>query len=201
MSKYERWRNAILMVWIACAGLIWLSLAHLADASQFIGNIVMAISAIVAVFALPFAISSQVHIYRLTRLRRGAHVIARWRVDPATWQQFVAFEQAVDGTGDNGQNLLAISGPMPAADIEVVVGWREILVGNDFHIVERSTLKSVEILSGPPICLDFIINVSNPNGADYTCSIRFPVPVDAQGEAARVREHFTSGRFLTSRPR
>jgi hypothetical protein len=79
--------------------------------------------------AFVFTLIKTVDSWRLGRLLRGEGIIARWRVDTASWQAFVRNEEALDQQPDRRPNLLSYRDIPAANGIEVIVGQDALLIG------------------------------------------------------------------------
>jgi hypothetical protein len=80
---------------------------------------------------------------RLTRLRSGVGVVARWTVDPARWEWFRGLSSEWDrrvGVQPNDARLAQDPG---TAGIELVVTRDGILIGTDFWPLERDVRITV----------------------------------------------------------
>jgi len=195
----KRTRNIALALFVVGVGATWAAVAAGASNKNALG-LVPPVGITVAFFALLQAGWEQIGVVRQRRLMAGRNVVARWTVDPARWRQFIALDDRIAAQRDALPNRIARPRAVPEKGVEIVVGWREIQVGEDFHIIFADTLRGFEVIGGPPICLQIHVYVDDPNGSDAEWHLRFPVAIDAQAEAARVRDHFVSGRYLTPPP-
>jgi len=192
-------RNVSLALFALATAASWAAIASGADRDSWLGAVPV-VGVTVAFFAILQAGWEQIAVVRERRLRSGRNVIARWTVDPARWRQFVVLDDGLLAARNPLPNRIARPRRVPAGGVDIVVGWRELSVGEDFHLIFAGTLRGFDVIGGPPICLQFHIHVSDPNGSDAEWHLRFPVAVDAQAEAARVRDHFLGGRYLAPPP-
>ena len=80
---------------------------------------------------------------RLTRLRAGQGVLARWSIDAVQWQAFRRHSAAWDQRDDlrpNDAHLAQDPGP---AGIAIAVARDGILIGQDFHPLEKDVRITV----------------------------------------------------------
>lgn len=66
-------------------------------------------------------------------LARGEDVLARWQVEPAAWEEFVAADQHWNQVGEFLPNELSIPVTVPPEDVGVIVGRTAIQVGESVH--------------------------------------------------------------------
>ena len=107
---------------------------------------------------------------RLTRLRAGQGVLARWSIDAAQWQAFRRHSAAWDqreGLRPNDADLAQDPGP---AGIEIVVARDGILIGQDFHPLEKDVRITVH-----PNWMEFHQVIPKPNGPALHTVLRLPL--------------------------
>lgn len=156
---------------------------------------VLGISGIlVAPVAFVFTIIKAVDAWQFERLARGEDVIARWRVDAASWQAFVQNEERLDQQPDRRPNLLSYRLLPTGNGIEVIFGKNAVIVGGEFHVLRKcgfANLYGPHWLPGSPSCLQFDLTAfvtGNTHAMRWV--LRLPVTAGAEDQAARVIAHF-----------
>lgn len=134
MPAPRRWRNIAAV--LAAAGIAALLAGIFApDASisedARIGAVVA--GGVLSLLCAIWAVVKHREVRQRERLARGEDVIARWRVDPDTWQRFAD----LDATLREEQDAVAEHEPPGAAPsgVEVVVGRDAVQVGDALHRV------------------------------------------------------------------
>jgi hypothetical protein len=125
-----------------------------------------------------------------SRLSSGQGVLARWRVDAATWAAFRAFDQARPCEWDSLERL---PDAIPAQGIEVIFGPKAVLIGDLYCLLhaEMNTLRSVGWLTPEPPapeCIEFRIVVHRHRMMPLYRSLRVPVPKAARATAIQVHD-------------
>ena len=136
MAAPRRWRNVaagLTVAGIAAAivGVVVPPPTLSVDAK--IGAVVAGV--LVALFCGVWAAVKHGEVKLRDRLGRGEDVLARWRVDPDTWQRFVAHETGLRAAPDAPTPDLRYPDPAPARGMDVVVGRGAVLVGDELHVV------------------------------------------------------------------
>ena len=136
------------------------------------------------------------------RLARGEDVIARWRVTPAAWEEFVTQDRQRGEETDALPNELWLSLPdhIPAEGIEVVVGRAAVQIGDSIHRLPRRGTPEINdaILhdDGPGLIelrLYYPAGGTGASGVPQSArrtALRFPVGRGFWREAAGVVAHF-----------
>lgn len=107
---------------------------------------------------------------RLTRLRAGQGVLARWSIDAAQWQAFRRHSAEWDLRGDlrpNDAHLAQDPGP---AGIAIVVARDGILIGQDFHPLEKDVRITVHAR-----WMEFHQVIAKANGPALHTVLRLPL--------------------------
>ncbi len=122
------------------------------------------------------------------RLRSGADVVARWRVDAATWERYSAFDAA---RAPVALNEIWLPSKTPADGVEIVVGARHVLVGHclaafEDPLVKINLLCLIELPSDPP-CLELVAHSTGRGGRAFF--IRLPLPEAARAQTERAIAH------------
>jgi hypothetical protein len=115
------------------------------------------------------------------RLLRGERVLARWRVDAALAEAFIARDDAFGPR----LNDLKLRRPVPADGVAVIIGERSLQLGDDFRFL-GSELWGVDVRPGPPSHLDFHMAFPRKTGAPVELSLRVPIALGHEAVAARV---------------
>lgn len=136
------------------------------------------------------------------RLDRGEGVIARWRVDLATWRAFVELDRRLEvERGPALRNRLALRRPPTGADVAVTVTADSVDVDGDLHAVRKGTVRFLGVtrLAGPPPCLEFALcHPATTDGVDVYRAVRFPIGAGTDGEAAA---RLVESAYATAPPR
>jgi hypothetical protein len=177
----------------AAAGL-WLAITQFDRLGQVAGTLIGIISMTVALFGFGFLVLSLFAAVGYARLTSGEGEIARWRVSPAEWERFRAFD-AVRGAEQHWlANEFKIQALTPAVGVEVIVGRRQIIVDGSYHVVSGTTkLHSVLWHSAPvdPECLEFgLLHSKGEGGGTLHLSLRVPVPAVSRDAGVRVYWHY-----------
>ena len=138
-------------------------------------------------------------------LERGEELIARWRVDAATWRDFLALNRELDQAPEAVANELSVREEIPADGIEVMVGKSAIDIDGSLHRLPlrgtpEITRAEISERPGRPTCVELALYYPGagqdgsgaPQSPTRTC-LRFPVPSGRQSDAERVVAHYLSG--------
>lgn len=138
-------------------------------------------------------------------LARGEDVLARWRVDAATWRAFVERDRDAARAREWLPNELPLAEEVPAAGIEVTIGQDAIDVGGSVHMLPRhgapevldATLRDGQ--GGPDVAelhLRYPPVPRRSGGMSDPLHTRlsFPVAPGAWRDARRAIGHFAMGR-------
>lgn len=126
---------------------------------------------------------------RLSRLRAGQGVIARWTVDPVRWDWFRRHSEEWDqreGVRPNGANLKQTPGK---TGIEVVVAKDGILIGNDFYPLEKDVAITVR-----SDWMEFHQIIPKPKGPAFHLVLRLPLAPGSEHLAAEIQRTYRSAR-------
>lgn len=151
-----------------------------------------------AVFGGVGAAALEPDVRARARLDRGEGVIARWRVDLATWRAFVDLDRRLEvERGPALRNRLALRRPPAGADVAVTVTADSVDVDGDLHAVRKGTVRFLGVtrLAGPPTCLEFALCYpATTDGVDVYRALRFPIGSGAEGESAArlVEAHYAA---------
>ena len=139
-------------------------------------------------------------------LDRGEDVIARWRIDAATWRAFLEADQHVrDGVGWL-PNELSATDEIPAEGLEIVIGRDAIDVGGSVHVLPRHGAPEVlaaELSEGRGRPDSIELHLRYPGGGAGASGMQrgptntrlaFPVAPGAWRDARRVVAYFAQGR-------
>lgn len=131
-------------------------------------------------------------------LVQGKDVLGRWRVDPGTWQQFVALNNTFS------HNLISHGEIIPPEGVEVIVGSRGIMVGSQVQTFNHNvkvngtvqnrggdwTLQQISLGGDAPCCLYIYAHMRAQHGAPISGNLVFPVPVSAIPQARAALDNF-----------
>lgn len=184
-----------LLALAASAGLIWLGLGRESRIGEHWTSIVpLFIGFAILPFALIISIQALFAARGRARLVRGEGVIARWQVHPGEWAQFRALDRRRSAQGVSLGNDLRVRKDAPLEAVEVIVGEKSALVDGSYHSLSPRglpELRSVGLLEGPPICLEFgLLYPRGRYGGTVPMTLRIPVPRSARADALRVFAHF-----------
>ncbi len=122
---------------------------------------------------------------RLARLHSGKGVIARWTIDPARWEWFRGQSNEWDtreGVRPNDANL----GQDPGnAGIDVVVTLDGILVGADFHPLEKDAR-----ITDHADWMEFYQVIPKPQGTPMHLVVRLPLQPGKESLASDIRQAY-----------
>ena len=204
MRNPRRWRNIALAVFVS--GIVIVTIPFLLpDEEAF--NTVHYVILICGATAIPisgaFAYFNHAAMRAKESLARGEDIIARWRVDAATWRAFIAHNYNLGAeSGLLNELSLAIRDEVPAGGIEVIVGKEAIEVDGSIYPLPRRgtpaiTHAELNISRVRPSFIE--LHLYYPGGGTGasgvprapTCTaLRFPVAADALRDADRVVAHF-----------
>ncbi len=131
-------------------------------------------------------------------LRKHHELIGHWRVDPATWREFVSLNQTFSA------NQIAVPATIPDEGIDVKVSPTALLVGDQVELLNRTglvdgqirhwggewTVTQASVGGERPCCLYLYARMRSAQGRETSNNMIVPVPVDAIPVARRVCEHF-----------
>jgi hypothetical protein len=132
-------------------------------------------------------------------LARGEDIIARWRVDPLAWREFVGTDYEWSQGRAALSNELSLPDTVPEEGIEVIVGKSAVQIGESIH---RLTSGVPEVTTAilhdlHPAVIE--LQLYYPGGghgasgvprAPSRSALRFPVGTAAWKEAASVIAHY-----------
>ncbi len=131
-------------------------------------------------------------------LLQNNDVLARWRVDLSTWQQFIALNRTFS------TNEISVPAAIPPDGIDVIVGPRGMMIGGYVHTFNHRTnvngvvrfwggdftILKVALGGEAPCCLYFYVRMMGQETSDVFTNLIFPVPPHAISEATTVRNYF-----------
>ncbi len=132
-------------------------------------------------------------------LGRGEGIIARWRVEPAEWQKFVAQNEQWSRQRDVYPNELSFPDAVPGEGIEVLVGKDAVQVGQSIHRLSSGMpeVTGAFLHEGQPAVIE--LHLYYPGGghgasgvprAATRTALRFPVARGYWKEAGAVVSHY-----------
>lgn len=122
---------------------------------------------------------------RYARLCAGKGVIARWRVDPARWEWFRQHSALWDKQEGILANNARLDQPVGKDGIEIVVTGESILIGDDFHTLEKNA--SITVWADWIECDQ---PITRPHGLPWHLILRFPLAPGHEQLAAEVQEAY-----------
>lgn len=123
---------------------------------------------------------------RLTRLRTGAGVLARWTVDPARWARFRGLSQEWDRREGVRPNDADLSQDPGSTGIEVVVTLDAILIGDkDFWPLEKDVRITVRA-----DWMEFHQVIPKADGAPIHTVLRLPLQAGKEALASDVQQAY-----------
>lgn len=140
------------------------------------------------------------------RLADGKGVLARWRVDAATWQGFLEREQRLGEAGESLPNELALSIEVAPEGFEVVIGDEAITVADAVYLLPRHGSPQVEgagLLDpgdgGPAVAELRLRHPPTPRRSGgtnppYYTRLSVPLPTVAWRSARPAIAHYAKGR-------
>lgn len=143
MNRPGQRRRRWLMV--MATGLACLAVAGLIPWEPAAPAVVLGVAGInAAILGLIAALAAQGDLRHQRRLLNGGErIVARWQVDPLTWQQFVEAERGLT-LPEHRTNVLSIPRQAPQASIEVIVGETAVQVGEDFLSLRARGMPAVQ---------------------------------------------------------
>ena len=120
-------------------------------------------------------------------LLRGDGVLGQWRVDAATWREFIALNQTFSVNELPVRKLAAEEG------VEVLCGKSAVMVG-DYVCAWGKQTKVVQAVlgAGVPPCVYLTLRITSTRGPPVITYLVFPAPVHAHGQAHRVVAHYSA---------
>ncbi len=132
-------------------------------------------------------------------LARGEDIIARWRVEPAAWTDFVAADREWNQGRDALFNELSLPGSVPDEGVEVIVGRNTVQIDQSIHRITGGVpeVTSATLHDLRPSVIE--LQLYYPGGghgasgvprAPSRSALRFPVGTGAWKEAGIVVAHY-----------
>ena len=148
---------------------------------------------LVLFFSLGATLISAVWLYvcwdasrRLTRLRAGVGVIARWSIDRAPWDGFRRLSNEWDQRKDLRPNEVDFTQePGPDGLIEIVVTLDAIRVGNQFHPLERNVR-----ITPRADWMEFYDVIPKVDGSPLYTVLRLPLQSGKENLAAEIQQAY-----------
>ncbi|HWA45810.1 MAG TPA: hypothetical protein VHA10_21500 [Hypericibacter adhaerens] len=134
------------------------------------------------------------------RLRRGEGVLARWRIDPLAWKDFLALNHQASAEQGALPNQLTPVKETPPEGIEIVVARDGVEVGGDFqHVPFRGTprVESVyRLRNNRSAGIELILRYPTKFGSTRL-ALRYPLPAGDEELAARLLLHYQASEQAT----
>lgn len=132
-------------------------------------------------------------------LARGDDIIARWRVEPAAWQEFVGLDRQWNEARATLPNELAMPKAIPENGVEVIVGKSAVQIGESIHRLTSGMpeVTAATLIESQPAVID--LQLYYPGGGHGAsgvphsarrAALRFPVGRGAWKEAGVVVAHY-----------
>lgn len=144
------------------------------------------------------------------KLERGEGLLARWRIPPAEWREFLALNSERNSNGERRPNEFSPREEVPGQGIEILVGEDAIEIDGSLHALPRHGAPEItrfEFDEGRtrPSVIEFDLTYPGggsgasgvPRGPTYGL-LRFPVPAGAQREALAIVSHY--GQLTPGKP-
>lgn len=122
---------------------------------------------------------------RLTRLRAGEGVLARWTLDFAQWGEFRQRSTEWDKRKDLYPNDVDLSQTPGSAGIEIVITGDGVLVGEQFTPVERDVRITVR-----SDWMEFYQVIPKPKGPPFHTVLRIPLQRGREQLASDVQQGY-----------
>jgi hypothetical protein len=206
MRNPHRWRGIALAFF--ASGIVALPMAFLLPEAAA-GDTARGLLFIYGVMALLFgggiAFFRHLEARAQASLRRGENIIARWRVDVATWREFIALNDRINQDPDGLPNELSLDlrKDVPANGVEVIAGETAVQVDDSIHTLPRRGTPEIthaELNSSRvrPSYIEFHLyypgggaGASGVPRSPTRTALRFPVAPDALRDAERVVAHYS----------
>ena len=148
-------------------------------------------------FGAGSAFFSHLKVRAQNSLLRGEGVLARWRVDAATWSAFIEANGRLNQQPGTVVSELAIRKDVPADGIEVIVGKDSVQIDGSIHSLPlRGTpeITHAALENGRPwpayVELGLYYPAGGENGTEVRTALRFPVAASAERDAESVVRHY-----------
>lgn len=147
------------------------------------------------------ALTAHTHARAREMLSRGDDVIARWHVDAASWQAFIALNGRLNGAPGALLNEFTLRDEVPAAGVDVVVGRTAVQIDDSIHSLPKRgppEITRAELVSDAPDYID--LHLKYPGGGHGASGVphgptrlalRFPVARGSWRDARAVVAHFS----------
>lgn len=122
---------------------------------------------------------------RLLRLRAGDGVLARWTIDAARWEWFRHHSNEWDKRDGVEPNNVDFAQTPGDSGIKVVVSRDGILIGADFHPLERDVRTTVRA-----DWIEFYQIIPKPKGPALHIALRLPLQPGQEHLAAEVQQAY-----------
>ena len=188
MRNPERKRNvALIALAVSAASLVW-GFGQQIEKDTWLGALMVA-DVTAAFFLLCGVLVCQFNLVRQVKLLSGENLIARWRLDAAHWNAFVAQDKQVVEQGGPA-NWLSPRAPLRPDGGEVVIGKHAFQVDGEFELLDIGILEGIDWFAGSPPTLQLTLHIFNPDGPNIDKVFRLPIAAHAEGDAKRVVGHF-----------
>ncbi len=172
------------------------------------GEIVRAVLFTYGSSALLFGGGTALHWHLLARARdalaRGDEVMARWRIEPALWRDFLALNDRLQQEPQALPGELPLDRPVPAHGFELIAGQAAVQIGEDVialprrgepQVTRATMVRSVTGVTYVELQLYVAPNLVGDNAYPARWSVlRFPVQRGAEREAMRFVAFYEAGR-------
>jgi hypothetical protein len=203
MRNPRRWRNIGLAFLasgiIASIAVFWLPEAAAADTAR---AVLIGYGLTALLFGGGSALFRHFDARAQDALGRGENILARWRVDAATWRQFLAHDRELNRESGALVNELSIRDEVPDDGIEVIVGSTAVQIDGSLHALPRRGTPEITHakLNTSRVRPTYIeLHLYYPGGGHGASGVtfsatrtalRFPVPSGAQEDAELVVAHY-----------
>lgn len=151
---------------------------------------------LLVIFGLIFGLHAARDARFEAKLLSGEDVIARWRVAPADWEKFAAFDAA---RGLDFPNHVWLPSETPPDGVEIIIGSTHLMLGLTLvsfkdPVVNVKLLTLVQLPSDPP-CIELAIRSIDKHESVFY--VRLPVPDAARAETERAIAHLKRCRLAS----
>lgn len=122
---------------------------------------------------------------RLTRLRSGQGILARWTIDPARWEWFRYHSSLWDQREGVRANDVDFTQSPGETGIEVVVTGDGILIGGAFTPLEKDVRITVRV-----DWIEFYQIIPKADGAPLHTVLRLPLQPGSETQASEVQQGY-----------
>jgi hypothetical protein len=132
------------------------------------------------IFGSYFALVQHLETRGQERRLRGKGIIARWKVDPLTWQKFLQLNHQASAEKGALLNQLTLVEEAPPEGLDVIVAEDGVQVGGDFQYVPFRGTPRVEYVgrlrNDHAACIELNLYYPSAKYSATRLALRFPCP-------------------------